>query len=311
MRKLRTLVPLIGLAAVGCGRVATQTTVRDDLSLQRKVLLQVSGEFNFGSEGKESKLEDMFVLPAQPPYTLKREKLKDSGEKGLLERELTPGNGFENDIVLKGKQGGLTSNTGGIRTLPDGKVEYVETLRWTGKENTFGRTPAELRAAVKAALPPTVAQTETIDRATSAIKRTIWAIFFGPGDPLLPTLLLHPDLGARRLRSRIHKEADPFLVAELGTTVEPAARAEFIKNFVVALDVDELMASKDKSPAEATGSDDKGSLVSMLFVVKVSGKIVETNGEVDPVSSEVSWALFGEAAQAGDVQMRLVYEPAR
>ena len=262
-----------------------------------------------GGEGGP-KLEDSFVLPSSSVYAIKQDKTEE-GVKGTLTRTVAAGATIENDVVLKGAKGPLTSNKVAVTKLADGRMEYVETLTWTAGPGEFAETPAELRLAVKKAIPERAATTEVIDAATTGIKRTIWKIFFGPGDPLIPLLVFHPDLGAKRMMQRVFKEADPNLQAELGDKMDAATRAEFIKNFVTALNIEEMMAAKQKqkqNPAESTG-DDKGALVSMLFSVKVPGKVLETNGEVDPITGEVVWAFYGEAAQPAPVQMRVVYQP--
>ena len=57
-------------------------------------------------------------------------------------------------------------------------------------------------------------------------------------------------------------------------------------------------ASKSKGPdAGPPGKDsDDSALVAMLFSVKLPGKVLATNGEVDDSSGEVFWALYSQAA---------------
>jgi hypothetical protein len=47
----------------------------------------------------------------------------------------------------------------------------------------------------------------------------------------------------------------------------------------------------------------------MTFRVTVPGRVIETNGEADPLTGEVFWALYPEAAALGEVKLRVVYGP--
>ncbi len=51
-----------------------------------------------------------------------------------------------------------------------------------------------------------------------------------------------------------------------------------------------------------------GDFVSMTFSVRLPGRIVETNGDADPITGDVYWVFYSPSVQAGDVVMRAVCE---
>lgn len=208
----------------------------------------------------------------------------------------------------------LLSNTVTVRTLPSGRMEYREVIRWRGKKpNELETATPELAVALKKALPASIASDATvINRLGAAMQREMWSLIFGPGDPLLSLVLFHQDLAEFRIQKRLGQTVEKTLATELGNRMSETERKETVRKMVALMTDQGLNQVKSKAnagpggpPPSAEGGNDMGQSVpiSMLFRVRMPGKVVATNGELDENTGEVVWAMYSMAPAAGDVTL--------
>jgi len=298
---------VIGLAALaGCARARVTTAIQADGSWTRTVLLT-------GQEKKDMQvtptLEDTFVIPAGAGWSSHEE--KKNGDRVLtLERTLAPGASLEGDVSLKAGAGGklrLTNEVTVTRAGPH-RFEYRETLKWKGDAfQTISEVKPEELATLKSALPKPLATDANARALAAKMAALAMPMLFGPGDPLLATGLLHPDLAARRAGQRIGTILIKALQDQFGDQLTAAQRREVARQLIQETFDSAKMTAPD--PAAATSAkNDTGGLTPLMFIVKTPGRIVSSNGETDELSGEVFWALFDAAASVQDVVMTAVVE---
>ncbi len=300
----------VGLLAIflgmGCARTSTLTTVKEDGSWHRTVKLFFQAQ-NAGGLGdvkqSEPKIEDVFTPPSGSGWSIERSKASDGTLQLVAQRDLKAGQESQNDIVVKGQ----LSNTVTVKEISPGRFEYRETLHWTGKKQDLLATASpSLLTVVKDALGSQLATKENVDFIVLGLGKAVTRIMFGPGDPMLGQLIAQPELSERRLRIRIAESVNALIATRFGTSVSAEDRLKMSKKLLAELD------SKQFIDPEKQGEESKGStnsqLVSMFFSVKLPGAIIETNGESDPFTGEVFWAMYPEVAQFEDVVLRSVCE---
>jgi hypothetical protein len=185
------------------------------------------------------------------------------------------------------------------------RYEYKETLRWTGKPAPPPDFKPEDLEEVKAKLPPALA---TDANARALIERTYRLaipMMFGPGDPLLATGWIHPELAQRRVMQKIGGILLKAIEEQFGDKLTADERRELARKLVEKT----FNSTKPQQP-EAGGGDSKGSssLTPLTFVLRAPGKLISSNGEYDELSGEVFWALFPEAASLQPVVLTAVFE---
>jgi hypothetical protein len=108
------------------------------------------------------------------------------------------------------------------------------------------------------------------------------------------------------MKAKFGRALDTLLNKEFGDKMDANARLKAIRTLIAQLDSGKLLeGSKEK---QKEGPSDDSNLIAMFTSVKLPGRIVESNGELDEVSGEVFWAYYPEAAQLGDVTLRAVCE---
>ncbi|HEY0868412.1 MAG TPA: hypothetical protein VGE01_13585, partial [Fimbriimonas sp.] len=271
MRRLLFLLPLLLLAA--CARVNVGTEIRPDGSFQRKVVFSMTES---KGAGPAQKIEDVFKVPSPGPGLQVARATKDEETEITVTRTVKAGTKVAKDAVILAGKKPQFENEASVTALGDGRWLYSERLRWMGEKPPADMDPSdEFRVLIKKALPPT-ADTATIDRVTRKASTGIWRVLFGPGDPMLSLLFLHPSLAERRFRQRVAASVDGALVAE-GVPEERrrAAMLELAKEADVRKILDPKQEA-EKQSAKPEGSSGPG-LVPMLFTVKVPGEVLETN----------------------------------
>ena len=67
--------------------------------------------------------------------------------------------------------------------------------------------------------------------------------------------------------------------------------------------------SKSKAdPGKADQNNDPTEMIPLTFSVKLPGKIISSNGELDAFSGEVYWAMFAISPTLEDVTMTAICE---
>lgn len=311
MRRISGLI-LISLSLLigsGCSRSTSLTEVKEDGSWHRTVKLFVAAQNPMsmgGDQGKpatEPKIEDVFVPPTGVGWKITRSKTKEGMLQLVAERDLKLGQASVNDLVVKGQ----LNNSVTVTQIAPGKFEYKETFHWTAKkQDLVANADPTFIAAVKDSLGEKLATKENIEFLEIGLAKAVFKMMFGPGDPMLGQLISQPDLAERRLKIRLAKAADELLVARFGDSLAGAERLAVIRKLVASLDSKQFVDPEKK--ADPSSGSSSSQLVSMFISVKLPGVAVESNGELDPLSGEVFWAMYPEAAQIEDVVLRAVCE---
>lgn len=306
---MRQLSILTGLTATflltGCMRTNTETVIADDGAWNRTVKFTIQKE---DMMGKPSKFDDVVFLPSGADW-----KTSQATEKENLvftaTRAAKLGETLTDDLRLKEKGKAILSNTVTVRDLGNGRYEYLETIRYTGEAKPkVSDSRAEVRRAVRDSLGSVTASDAQLDDIMQGAMLDLWRIVFGPTKPLLPTLAMHPDLGERELRRRFGQTMESQFERVLGDKMDKPARLATVRKMVSLLDSEKIMGSpKEQAPSEP-GEDGGAGLISMTTIVKLPGRIVESNGEIDEVANEVFWAFYSESTYVGELTLRAVCE---
>lgn len=300
------------LAAVaflaGCARVATTTTLHADGSFSRKTVYAVSklsGGLPAQSSGpSKDKPEDFFKIPAGAT------KSEDKGNLLVTAtREVSSGSAPIQDLSLIGDKGKVTStSTVTVEKLPDGTLRYTEFLHGAAPTSkTQQMAVPDLRARIKKALPEEFQKTELIDGLTHEIMMNLGHALLGPPEPNLFNVMLSPEAAARRINAiafsanvKSFKGAMPSISDDQAVTM-----ARSLANIINQ----DAIGGADAVGEAPKENSDPNALTPLFFSVSFPGKIVETNGIVDPVTGEVYWSLLPPALEFGDVKLTVVVRP--
>lgn len=106
------------------------------------------------------------------------------------------------------------------------------------------------------------------------------------------------------MRQRLGMALEQALKDELGDQLSPEQRRQVVRDLLSTENVKQTFDPERESKREEPSPE----LVSMTFVVRLPGRVVESNGEVDPYSGEVFWSMYSMAPAIGDVELRAVCE---
>ncbi len=308
MRKL--LLPLIALlvAGVGCARVDNSSVVHPDGSVDRTLVVAVNNSMGPGGEGQE-KVMPKSLLTLSPSANWKSEEGQNTQGEDIVTStmKLAPGQSITDEFVVSDGSDAKASCTTKAEKLADGSVVYTETWTWKGKADEAGSPLAKLEPVMKEKLSAKGISEADQKSMTASTMRVAWRAIFGPGEPLLPMMMTDPNLAIRKLNNRIAKQ----LIDDLGKAA-PAMPGE--EKLAVAR---EVLAGLDMSqmadPAANAPTPDEGGkqdlMVSILSRVKGPGVLVESDGELDLIESEVFWSMYLEACTYEPVVLRAVFKP--
>jgi hypothetical protein len=204
----------------------------------------------------------------------------------------------------------LLSNTVTVREIDGGKLEYKEVIRWRGELPADMREPdAKLVDSLTKALPPSVSgDTPTIKKITYNLQRAIWQMIFGPGEPILPLLMMNTDLAEYRFKARLSKELDNALLTEFGNRMTAQERAAVIAQLRDTTFDDKIPDAKSGPPVSQESGKDMGAPISIFLRAKMPGKVLSTNGQVDPDTGEVLWTFYSWAPAMGEITLTAICE---
>lgn len=252
-------------------------------------------------------IEDSFVLPSGAAWKSHEEK-KNEDRVLTYERTLAAGASLKGDISVKGDGGKLSLvNEATVTRSGPNRLEYRETLRWTGEPPDSATIKPETLAEIRAALPKPLATDANARTLATRGQDLLIPLVFGPGDPLLALGLMHPDLAERRARQRIGKLMLNLLEQQFGDQLTADQRREVARKLIA----DTFTTSRPSPPDPSGGeksSKNSGGLTPLMFIVKLPGRVVSSNGEVDDLSGEVYWALFPEAASLKNLTLTATCE---
>lgn len=309
------------LALCGCARSLVKTTINADGSWSRSLKFTAARHDKPNTMGGGPSLQEAFVLPQGTPWKTRTDKDKDD-VSFYADVSLRPGQTQSQDVVVRSKKGlPVLVNEATVRETTPGVWEYRETLHWKGTPDQT--TPLNDPAALenfKRALPPTLATDANAKAIAAGLMPAVWQALWGPPEPLVSQLLTHPDFGQNMLEMRLGKSLDDTLQAKFGDKLTAAQRVDVEQTLFASF------ASTVKMQGQSAGGGDAGPLdvppadgapakekddvqaAALTFVVKVPGKIIATNGEVNPITQEVFWGLYPQAAQLSDVTLTVTYK---
>lgn len=304
----------------GCAKIGTTTDIKADGSFVRTVVYRGSAPSTDGFTMGPT-LDDVIAPPRGAGWSFVREKdPKNPAEQVLTAtKSFAPGETLTDDLALKAppKKDGpknapptfVLGNTVAVTKLPNGTVAYRETIRWRGPR------PRELAAPDPVFLAALSSAVPALDKAGQVavekrVHQSVWQALFGPGEPLIGLLMTHPELGEFRLKRRLSDSLLAALQDALGNKLTDSERRTAVQKLVTTLTDD----VKDKTKKQVNagpggGSSNDDTLVALLIKARFPGKVLQTNGELDPATGEVIWGLFSPAAAAGDVVLTAVCEP--
>lgn len=295
---------LLSLLLPGCASVTSTSQLDPSGSLQRTVRIEISNaEMSMGQSNAPT--------PAQiadlPGDGWKIE--EGTGKEGkwlTATRTIQPGT--SGDYGLKDKASApYLRCTVSVTPLASGRFEYTETYEWVGKapKSKMAEEPSEFFNAALGGFRLTEQDREAI---VGDMRTGLWKLMFGPGDPLITTMLMNSPAGKQRARSAMASTMLQALERHLGNRTTHQERVDAVRKAVPALDSEELV-DKQSAP-DPTGNDEEQEpgFVPITVVLRAPGKIIESNGVEDHVLGEVSWSMYDLAAVHNKVILRAVVE---
>lgn len=328
----------------GCGRAVVSTEIAKDGSWKRVVKLygSVPTPSPLGGDIGALTLEKNFVLPSGAGWktTRKLEKADGKENKGdnpfdaktevyTAERTLQAGESLDHDLSLKSTDAKAKApvevNTVSVKRLSPTRFEYLEVIKWKGEkagDKNFADMPItdkQAQDSLLKLLPANLKTPQYLAKLKENVSKEVWRLLFGPGDPLFAAIfqmMMMPDSVERKLRRQIYDSFDRALQETYGAELPEESRRSIVRR-IASEQVNEFKSVSDKKKATGpsflsgggAGKEDGITNMTILtFSVKVPGKVVETNGEYDPVTNEVYWNFYSPAPMAGDVILRVVCE---
>jgi len=289
---LFALVACVTLTS-GCARTTVSTWVNSDGSWTRTLKFRAASDAG---------LENAFLLPSGTPWVTSRVRQEEE-TLYTARRALLPGEPLRQDVVVRDKQKPalerLLTNEVTVREVGPNRWEYREVLHWQGPRPAQLLEPdPRLVRVIQAALPQALAGGLAARELAKGLRRDLWRICFGPGEPVLWEALMHPDVSERWIQKRLDRAVDQRLQAQFGQRLAPADRLTVARR-LAATTLDTIRVS-DSEEEEWPGRMETA-LVPLTFAVSLPGKVVATNGELGESSGEVFWGLYSGAAISEDV----------
>lgn len=340
----------IGIVGGGCARSVSTTTVRANGSWIRKIEFHgIPGDGIAGAVSNGARIEDAFVLPKGAGWTITRKEVKaatDADKKGenktvadapdkanpaaggfgmtnttevvvTAAREMKLNETLSGDITAKTSGGAVPStvvNEVSVREIAPGKYQYRETFHWKGPiPKSLLTAPPEMIAVFKKSLPVALATDANVQDLSRIAFRASMRSLFGPGEPLIGVFsqfLAQPEIAERRLMRGLGRSIYDSLTTKFGDKLTTEQRLDITRKSIHAF----VTSSSQKTPSlqgDSKPDADMGSLASMTVIVKLPGKITETNGETDEFSGEVYWSLYPQSAVFGDVSLTATCDTAK
>ena len=293
----------MALLLSGCSRGKVVTKVASDGSWIRRVELHGPGPDKTGGMVPIPKLEDTFAVPGAP-WVITHEK-KDADEFLVCTRSMKPGESLSNDVVCKAKTDKgyvpCSQNQCSVKQTGPGEYTYTETIHWVGAKPTTSLIDVDVVKHLRAVLPAGLATDASLKRVSTRLSGDIMRVFLGPPEPLFTTILsqamMAPDLAEHKISAEVGEKLAAALTDEYGSRLTAAQRTTAVEKLVA--ETFKSTAGKTDFDPTKPPSKDNGSLVSLTFSIKLPGKIIKTNGNIDHLSNEVYWGLYPEAAAMG------------
>ncbi len=309
---------LFALLSTGCAQIGGSTEVKADGGFTRTLIFtgdkpkgpKDAGEMSFGPT-----IDQVVIVPRMPGWDVKKA-YKDSKITITASKSFAPGEASVNDLLVKSdpkKNESSLANTVSVTRRPDGKLEYKEVIRWVGPAETSSTDSKKLIEELKKSLPEGKASDDAaINTTAMRLQRDVVRLLLGPGEPLLGTMLTHSLYAEFKLKKALGRSVRKALEEGFGDRLTEEERSATVQKMMATVGSEIIDSAKPTPPGTPTGGDEESkkssSLVAILLKVKLPGKVVETNGELDGESGEVVWPFYSEAATAGEITLSAVCE---
>ncbi len=303
---MRKWISLLGLAvlAVGCRQTSSLTEVKPDGSFQRTVKFSAMAPM-MEEATPEQAINQAFDLPTGGDWKISKDAGSDpSGEMSISASRLFKAGEIAKDIRLKVKGKVVLANELAVKEIEPGVFEYRETFTWTGDKPTESpeeRMDEALKALLKGKDKVTPAM---ITAMTTEMEKILSQLLFGPPEPLLPLALSSPEFFARKARAMAGARMLKAAESSFGDALSEPERRDLVMKIL-----DPSLGAKTARQSAPTppGSDDEESSddspTTLTMVVTMPGTVFETNGLTDPITGEVYWTMFADAAESGPVSI--------
>ncbi len=338
--------PLVALAllTVGCARESTTSSIHPDGTWTRRSVYSIAadddsrqsaGQFSLG---KPLALRDVFTPPSGSGWMIEEKK---TGEKPVqlavtATKEIGATETVIGDLTVKaaetkGRPRAMVVNTALVRSVGPDRWRYSETFHWSGPVPTIGgEMEPYIRKSIRKDLPRAV-NTDSIARLLGrSLEHDLWAVLFSPPEPLMLDFYANllpipgfsnPDERAELMTRRLGPVIESALKRTLGRRMSPEkshqtaikiARRITEDTAAQAGNADKLGGTVGTSPGMDSATESFGGMypVAITVSVRAPGRVIESNGIVDPLTGDVYWTLYPQAALVHDVVLRATFEHA-
>lgn len=314
--KRALLFALAAVAGAGCGTVSTETTINDDGSFERRIVVSVMSQEGMPGAEAADPGEMVRFSDADEWNTVTED--KDDSMVLTASRSYSAGVGpVPQYALVKGEKQFLVCELSVVKR-PDGLIEYTETYTWQGDSPENPVEFDEMRGVFSEHLAALGADEEDVEAVMRGTVSRLWPQLFGPDDTLLMQAITGPELVKRKLRramgASVHAAVKDRLAGADDKAVLDAVRA-----IMADIPMDEVLNTSQPDIADPLQTEpavegdedesDDGEMVGMSTAVRGPGRLVETNGDYDIVAGEVIWSFYAQAAALQPVVLKAVFDP--
>jgi hypothetical protein len=301
MNKLHLIwLAMISFLLVGCAHTSSESMVNADGSWSRTLKLTV------GKSMTDDKWTDIFAMPSADWN--KSEVIKDSEKITTLKRNFKGGEDPVTDIIIREKGNTKLKNYVMVRKLEGNRLEYYEKIVFlTPDPEKQAKELDQYILEMKKIMPPGRATDSDYKAMSKKTGTALIRILLGPDDHLFGTLLLNPDGAVRRLRSKVGQVESKILAEQMGDRMTQDERDEVVKKLLSTFDESSsMLTGKKPSGSPDQSSQSQVDMVGMSVSVKMPGKIIEFNGEIDGYTGEIFWDFASSSAEADVLELRAI-----
>lgn len=296
------LFGIVALVLAGCVNVRSQTSVQADGIATRQLTVQVMKE-QFEEPENAFPAKNRLVFGSDDTW---KPEIKEEKDKFIITAasKLAVDGMSARSFEIHDKTGPYLRCESRITKTSETELLYTETYTWLGKVDNDDAKMADLRKVIAAALG-TEDSNKDVAEIALAIKRQIFRRMFGPGDPMFADIITDAGAAERRLKIDVFHTVDRECQQRFPNVAEPERLriARTVAQKIASLIVQENTPNPEQDPSQSGDPD--------LTVINISiagpGKVVETDGEWDPVNNEVHWSMYANAAEIGPVTLSVKF----
>lgn len=223
---------------------------------------------------------------------------------------------------VKGKRQVLLTNEATVKEVGPDLWQYREVLHWKAGqsvEDAMNQVPIgklktyELSRSVKKALPPELATPQNVRELTVSLQKAVLQSLLGPPCPYLTLILFQDATAAQDWMVQYGRKVDTILKDKFDDKMSSQQRYQTTRKILIPISqiiADEKKQRLSPKPVKKSANKkdkDKKSIIEMSdsvilnFRLNLPGKLVSSNGVVNPCTGTLSWSLYPQAAQLGEV----------